>query len=242
MKLYPKDQSNPRYCSEYGILEISEGVIIPKNLQTQLDPSQRECYIEPNITYELFIETSKGRIVNSTTIFIPECIYAKSCECPKEENIPIPNIQKISIINNTLEVEWLVHLNEFYSQANLDKLEFYIKNVSNPTLPWGGNKDDIGDIATPLKFFASENNYVAGSSLIPAEHLLIQGVNYEVHSRIIDEEGCVGSSSISAFRVGKESSALFYAEIAIGIVCLLIICMVLFMKYFKKQSSKEDDM
>lgn len=243
MKLSPKDPtlSHP-HCSEYGILEISEGVIIPKDPQIKLDISQRECYIEPNTTYELFIETSKGRIVNSTTIFIPECIYINGCKCLNEEDIPVPKISKITILNNTLEVDWLIHLNEIYSEDDLDTLELFIKNVSNPTLPWGGYKSDIGDIDVPLKLIAKENHHVTGRSLIPVEHTLVQGSTYEVHSRIIDDDGCVGNSVIRSFRMESQSSAFLYVKIATPVVSILLISLVLYLKFTRKDDSSKDDM
>ncbi|KAL5279348.1 hypothetical protein ACFFRR_003750 [Megaselia abdita] len=243
VKLSPvKPIENPQICAEYGILEISEGVIIPKDPQIRLDVSQRECFFEPNTTYELFIETSKGRIVNSTTIFIPECIYVNGCQCLNDKNIPVPKISRTSITNNTLELDWLIYFNDFYSKENLDRVEFFIKNVSNPTLPWGGSKDDIGDVKTHLESFSKEDKFMSGSSLIPVKSSLIPGASYEIHSRIIDVEGCVGESLIKSLRFENAPSVLFYVKIAIPVVSLLIVMLALFFKFTRKENSKIEEM
>lgn len=164
------------------------------------------------------------------------------CKCLNDGDIPLPKISKITILNNTLEVDWLIFLNETYSEDDLDKLEFFIKNVSNPTLPWGGYKSDIGDLEIPLKSLAKENHHVTGRSLIPVRHTLIQGTNYEVHSRLIDDDGCVGDTVISAFRMENQSSAFLYVKIAIPVVGFLVISLVLFFKFTRKDDSRKDDM
>lgn len=163
------------------------------------------------------------------------------CKCFNNEDIPVPKISKVSTLNSTLEVDWLILLNDIYSKDGLANLTFFVKNVSNPTLPWGGNKHDIADVEIPLQLYAKENDHIAGSSAIHVG-LLIQGVSYEIQSRVIDEHGCVGGSVISAFRVENGSSMFLYIKIAIPVVCLLVMCLVLFLKFTRKDDSKKDDL
>lgn len=131
-------------------------------------------------------------------------------------------------------------MNKIYELKDLDKLEFFIKNLSNPTLPWGGLKDDIGEVETPLEFYTSENGTIFGSSIIPVDRVLSRGINYEVHSRVRDVNNCVGRPVISAFRIEKESSVFFYVRITIPIVFLILVCSLVFFKFFNRKKAKPD--